>query len=45
MSTVLRHKAVEIGIQIDSAGYVKINDLIHYLHSIKGLKDIKFEDI
>ena len=31
LSAILRHKAVEVGLEIDSAGFVKLNDIIKYL--------------
>ena len=43
MSTILRHKAPEYGIDITKEGYVRMEDLLAYLkYSVHGLKDINF---
>lgn len=44
LSAILRHKAVELGFEIDAAGYVPLNDIIAYLKG-KGYKEVNYKVI
>lgn len=44
LSAILRHKAIELGFEIDAAGYVPVNDIIAYLKG-KGFKHVDYNII
>lgn len=44
LSAILRHKATEIGFEIDAAGYVPLKDIIAYLKG-QGFKEVNEEII
>lgn len=44
LSAILRHKAVEMGLEIDAAGFVSLNDIIAYLKG-NGYKEVNEEII
>lgn len=45
LSFLLRHGAIEQGLKMDAAGYVKVDDVIKYLKEKKGYKDVHIKDI
>ncbi len=45
LSYLLRHGAVEQGLKMDTAGYVKLDDVMKYLKQKKGYKNIHVKDI
>lgn len=45
LSFLLRHGAIEQGLNMDKAGWVKLDDVIKYLKIKKGYKDVHFKDI
>ncbi len=45
LSFLLRHGAIEQGLNMDKAGWVKLDDVINYLKIKKGYKDVHIKDI
>ena len=45
LSYLLRHGAIEEGLTMDAAGYVKVDDVMKYLKDNKGYKGIHLKDI
>ena len=45
LSFVLRHGAIQEGLKMDTAGFVKVDDIIQYLKVKKGYKDVHIKEI
>lgn len=45
LSYLLRHGAIEEGLKMNAAGYVKLDDVMKYLKEKKGYKNLHFKDI
>jgi RNA:NAD 2'-phosphotransferase (TPT1/KptA family) len=42
LSQLLRHRAIEYGVKIDTAGFIKVEDVMNYLKYNKRFKNLQF---